>query len=35
MRVQNVSRTGAGSTSALVMNTNTNPFNVGFGPRFP
>ena len=31
MRVQNVSRTGAGSTSPLVMNTNTNPFNVGFG----
>lgn len=31
MKVQTVSQTGAGSTSALVMNTNTNPFNVGFG----
>ena len=31
MRVQTVSRTAAGSSSALVMNTNTNPFNVGFG----
>jgi hypothetical protein len=31
MKVQTVSRTGAGSTAALVMNTNTNPFNVGFG----
>lgn len=31
MKVQTVSKTGAGSSSALVMNTNTNPFNVGFG----
>lgn len=31
MKVQTVSKTGAGSTSALVMNTNTTPFNVGFG----
>lgn len=31
MKVQIVAKTGAGSTPALVMNTNTNPFNVGFG----
>ena len=31
MKVQSVSQTGAGSTSALVMNTNCTPFNVGFG----
>ena len=31
MKVQTVSQTGAGSTSALVMNTNISPFNVGFG----
>lgn len=31
MKVQTVSQTGAGSTAALVMNTNTTPFNVGFG----
>lgn len=31
MKVQTVSQTGAGSSSALVMNTNTTPFNVGFG----
>ena len=31
MKVQTVSKTGAGSTSALVMNTNCTPFNVGFG----
>ena len=31
MRVQTVSKTGAGSSSALVMNTNISPFNVGFG----
>ena len=31
MKVQTVSKTGTGSSSALVMNTNTNPFNVGFG----
>lgn len=31
MKVIVLSQTGAGSTSAIVMNTNTNPFNVGFG----
>mgnify|MGYP006269425463 CR=1 FL=1 len=31
MKLQTVSQTGAGSTSALVMNTNTTPFSVGFG----
>ena len=31
MKVQIVSETGTGSTSALVMNTNITPFNVGFG----
>lgn len=31
MRVQTVSKTGTGSSSALVMNTNVTPFNVGFG----
>ena len=31
MRVQTVSKTGTGSSSALVMNTNVSPFNVGFG----
>lgn len=31
MKVQTASQTGTGSTSAFVMNTNTNPFNVGFG----
>lgn len=31
MKVQIVAQTGAGSTAALVMNTNTSPFNVGFG----
>ena len=31
MKVQIVSNTGAGSSSALVMNTNISPFNVGFG----
>lgn len=30
MKVQTVSKTGAGSSSALVMNTNISPFNVGF-----
>lgn len=30
MRVQTVSRTGAGSTDAIVINTNTNPVNIGF-----
>jgi hypothetical protein len=31
MKLQTVSQTGTGSTSALVMNTNATPFNVGFG----
>ena len=31
MKVQSVSKTGVGSSSALVMNTNVSPFNVGFG----
>lgn len=31
MKVQKVSQTGTGSTSALVMNTDISPFNVGFG----
>jgi hypothetical protein len=31
MKVQTVSKTGVGSSSALVMNTNISPFNVGFG----
>lgn len=31
MKVQTVSKTDVGSSNALVMNTNTNPFNVGFG----
>ena len=31
MKVQIVSRTGVGSSDALVMNTNISPFNVGFG----
>lgn len=31
MKVQIVSKTGVGSSSALVMNTNCTPFNVGFG----
>lgn len=31
MKVQTVSKTGTGSSSALVMNTNQTPFNVGFG----
>ena len=31
MRVQTVSKTGSGNSSALVMNTNVSPFNVGFG----
>jgi len=31
MKVQTVSRTGVGSSDALVMNTNISPFNVGFG----
>lgn len=31
MQVQTVSKTGTGSSSSLVMNTNISPFNVGFG----
>lgn len=31
MKVQTVSQTDVGSSSALVMNTNISPFNVGFG----
>ena len=31
MRAQTVSKTDTGSSSALVMNTNISPFNVGFG----
>jgi hypothetical protein len=31
MKLQTISRTGVGSSSALVMNTNVSPFNVGFG----
>lgn len=31
MQVQVVSKTGTGSSSSLVMNTNITPFNVGFG----
>ena len=31
MKVQTISQTGEGSSSALVMNTNISPFNVGFG----
>lgn len=31
MKVQIISQSGEGSSDALVMNTNTNPFNVGFG----
>ena len=30
MKLQTVSQTGTGSTSALVMNTDISPFNVGF-----
>lgn len=31
MKLQTVSKTGVGSSSAIVMNTNVSPFNVGFG----
>jgi len=31
MKVQTVSKTGTGSSPAIVMNTNLSPFNVGFG----
>jgi hypothetical protein len=30
MRVQTVSRTGTGSTDAIVINTNVTPVNIGF-----
>lgn len=30
MRVQTVSRTGTGSTDAVVINTNISPVNIGF-----
>jgi hypothetical protein len=33
MKLQTVSKTGTGSSSALVMNTNISPFNVGFGVK--
>jgi len=31
MKVQIVSKTGVGSSDAIVVNTNTNPCNIGFG----
>lgn len=31
MKVQTVSKTGTGSSTPIVMNTNISPFNVGFG----
>lgn len=31
MKVQTVSKTGTGSSTAIPMNTNISPFNVGFG----
>lgn len=31
MKLQTVAKTGVGSSSSLVMNTNVSPFNVGFG----
>lgn len=31
MKVQTVSKTGTGSSSAIVINTNVTPCNVGFG----
>lgn len=31
MKVQTVSKTGVGSSTPIVMNTNVSPFNVGFG----
>lgn len=33
MKVQTVSKSTTGSSSALVMNTNISPFNVGFGVK--
>ncbi len=31
MKVQIVSKTGVGSSTPIVINTNTNPCNIGFG----
>jgi hypothetical protein len=31
MKQQTVSQTGVGSTSAIVVNTNVSPINIGFG----
>ena len=31
MKQQTLSQTGAGSTSAIVVNTNVTPINIGFG----
>lgn len=31
MKVQQVTRTNTGSSNAIVINTNTNPCNIGFG----
>ena len=31
MKVQIIAKTGTGSSTAVPMNTNTTPFNVGFG----
>lgn len=31
MKLQTVSKTGTGSSTPIVMNTNATPFNVGFG----
>lgn len=31
MKVQILSQTGSGSTDPIVVNTNTNPTNIGFG----
>lgn len=31
MKVQKVAKTGAGSSSAIVINTNVTPCNIGFG----
>lgn len=31
MKLQTVSQTGVGSTDPIIMDTNKNPFNVGFG----
>ena len=31
MKVQTVTQDGVGSSTPIVMNTNTTPFNVGFG----